>query len=202
MEKMCDLSDEELINMINNGNSLATSELFGRYRTTLKQKCRVFSASNMDYEDLLQEGMIGLYTAIQKYNASTGVPFNFLAKVCINHQILNALKASKRKKHEILNNSLSLNSIVNEESDQDKIEFMSLITSKSKTPESVLLDTEKYNIIKSLLSPLENQIFLLFLDGYTYFDIAREVGTTKKAVDNALQRIKKKLSESNDLFKN
>lgn len=201
MKNLSELSDEELIEKIKESDSQsAISELFGRYKTTLKTKCRAFSSSRLDYEDLLQEGMIGLYTAIKNFNPVSGVPFNFFAKVCINHQILTALRSNNRKKNEILNNSLSLNQTIGQESNSDhKVEFISLISSKSRNPENILLDTERYHIIKEHLSPLENQIFLLFLDGYTYFDISKELKVTKKSVDNALQRIKKKLSDVKEL---
>lgn len=201
MVNYSDVRDEELVKIIKeNRSESATGELFDRYKQSIRNKAKAFSSARLEYEDLLQEGMIGLYTAIEKYNPSSGVPFNFFAKICINHQILTALKTNNRKKHEILNNSLSLNSIVSQEKDSgSSIEFMSLITSKSRNPESVLLDTERYSIIKSNLSPLENQIFLLFIDGYTYFDIGEELKISKKSVDNALQRIKKKLSNVPEL---
>lgn len=203
MVKFNELSDEELIPLINsNRDPEATSELFDRYKGIIRQKSRVLSTPSLDYEDLLQEGMIGLYQAILKYNSDTGVPFNFLAKVCINHAMLNALKASKRKKNEVLNRSISLNSLIDlDNSESNRVEFMNLITSKAKNPESILLDTEKNYIIKSVLSPQENQIFLLFLDGYSYFDIAKELNTTTKNVDNSLQRIKKKLQKYKDTLK-
>lgn len=201
MSNFNDLSDEELIVKINETQAeSAIGELFDRYKLVLRQKCRAFSSSRLDYEDLLQEAMIGLYTAIKKFNPSSGVPFNFFAKICINHQIVTALRTNNRKKNTILNNSLSLNQTVGPDSNsENKIEFISLISSKSRNPENVILDTERYSIIKANLSPLENQIFLLFLDGYTYFDIAKELNVTKKSVDNALQRIKKKLSGINEL---
>lgn len=196
MEILANLPDEKLINLAKKDKKDdAISEIFKRYESLLKAKCRVLSSNVLDYDDLLQEGMIGIYSAIIKYDEESGVPFNYFCKVCINHQLISLIRKTKRKKHQILTNSVSLdNTSTKDDSSDKRSEFINLFSSTSRNPEDIILDTEKNNIIKSHLSPLENQIFLLFLDGYSYKDIAHEIKSTKKSVDNALQRIKKKLS--------
>lgn len=188
--KLINLSDEELVALAKNGDENAIDGLFSRYTGVVKQTARSFFLFGGDVEDLIQEGMLGLLKAIQNYNGQ--VQFKGFAPLCIKRQILTAVKTASREKHR------PLNDIVDVTSSDDNENFEGYFGDTSLEA-STLFDkretvTEIREKLKSILSNLEYEIIEFYLDGYTYAEIALKTGKSVKTVDNAVQRIRKKIA--------
>ncbi len=185
------LSDEELCDRAKSGEIESTEILINRYRVYVIKIARSYFLSNGSFDDLLQEGMIGTFRAIQTY--SDGSFRNYVLK-CIKNSVLSAVRNSNRDKNKPLINYISLSDSVD---GNDKTE---IIIDNSFDPEETFInnETEKElrSNIKNILSNYEYNILALFLEGYSYADIGDRTGKNFKSVDNALQRIRKKLSES------
>lgn len=186
-QELYKLSDEQVA-LLAKDSSEAANHLVARYRNYV-YKCAVsFFVRGAEREDLVQEGMIGLYNAIRGFNPSVSGSFSSFAAVCVRRQILSAVKASTRKKHIPLNTYVSL-------SDTDS-EGAALIKPENE-PLSLVLDKEYFSKvsvkISKMLSKLELKVLYCYLDGLTYSQIAKIIGKNEKAVDNAISRIKKKL---------
>lgn len=182
------LSDEDVAALAVGGSSVAADHLIARYRNYVYKCAASYFVIGGDREDLVQEGMIGLYKAIRDFKPNTSYSFSVFAATCIKRQIITAVKASTRKKHLPLNSYVSL-------SDTDS-EHES-VASELSEPLSVILDKEyKKRVsvkIGKKLSKLELKVLYCYLDGMSYKDIARAIGKDTKSVDNAISRIKKKL---------
>lgn len=188
------LQDEQIITLIQNGQSDATEYLLKKYAPLVKKSIRTLYLIGADTEDLSQEGMIGLFKAIQNYQTDNNASFYTFAKLCIDRQIYSAIKASNRKKHIPLNSYISFYSKINE----DEIELIdNLEAGNDSNPEQIILDRENtMNIEKILdvhLSKMEKQVLSLYLQGKSYADIGTELGKPGKSIDNAIQRIRDKV---------
>lgn len=182
-----DRSDEELLSLCS--SSVEAQEiLLERYARLVKAYARRFYLLGGDYEDLVQEGMIGLLNAIRQYQPAEG-PFSSYAPVCVRSRLISAVRAASAKKHSPLNDSVSIS-----EYSSDTV-FPDFV---SGSPEDVLLDRELYSDVLSglllLLSPLEKRVFQVYLKGLSASEIAQELGIPLKSVLNALHRIRIKAS--------
>ncbi|KYC59854.1 MAG: RNA polymerase sporulation sigma factor SigH [Heyndrickxia coagulans] len=195
-ERYGTMQDEELVERIHNGESEALDYLIQKYRNFVRAKARSYFIIGADREDIIQEGMIGLYKAIRDYREDKLTSFRAFAELCINRQMITAIKTATRQKHIPLNSYISLDKpIYDEESDRT---LMDVITgAKISNPEELILIREKYVCIEvkisELLSDLERKVLALYLDGQSYQEISEELNRHVKSIDNALQRVKKKL---------
>lgn len=190
-------ADEELIELSRNGNNDALEALINRYVGLVRQKTFRFFLVGADKEDLMQEGLIGLFKATRDYDTSYNVPFKSFAETCIMRQVATAIKAATRLKHGPLNNSISLSQPLFDD-DEEAAALMDVICRDSlPNPEEIVINKERCCImgkkIQSLLSKFEKQVLGYYLEGRTYHDIALKLDKPQKAVDNALQRIKRKI---------
>lgn len=193
------MSDEEIAVMASNGDSEATDFLLCKYMDFVRSKTRGYFLIGADTEDIIQEGMIGLFKAVRDFNLEINTSFAAFANLCIKRQIITAIKSATRKKHFPLNSYVSLNNKVYEEDDDTTLVEV-LIDKVGLSPEDILINRESYlnteNKIVSVLSNYETQVLLLYLEGKTYAVIAQELNKTEKSIDNALQRIKKKIEKN------
>ncbi len=192
-----ELKDEELLVMSSRGNKHAEEELLCRYKNYVRKKVRPYFLVGADTDDIVQEGMIGLYKAIRDYKVNKNDNFKAFADLCITRQVITAVKTSLRNKHAPLNSYISLNRPVYD--DDNSMTFYDLITKATASdPEEVVIDNETTKEINdkivNTLSKFEYLVFKRFLQGNSYAEIAEETGKTLKSIDNALQRIKKKIS--------
>jgi len=195
-EKYEIMEDEQLIESVHNGESEALDYLIHKYRNFVRAKARSYFLIGADKEDIIQEGMIGLYKAIRDYKEDKLTSFKAFAELCITRQIITAIKTATRQKHIPLNSYVSLDKpIYDEESDRT---LMDVITgAKILNPEELIINREKYDNIEGkiteLLSDLERKVLALYLDGQSYQEISEELNRHVKSIDNALQRVKRKL---------
>lgn len=188
--ELCRLNDEEVAALAKNGDSAAVEHIIARYRNFVYKTAGMYFVSGGDKEDLIQEGMIGLYKAVRDFDKSRNASFSSFASICVRRQIISAVKASTRKKHIPLNTYVSL-------SDKDDSSELGPSANETSEPLSVVLDKEyrkRISIkINKLLSKFEMRVLFFYLEGMSYAKIADAVGKDIKAVDNAICRIKKKL---------
>jgi RNA polymerase sporulation-specific sigma factor len=193
------MMDEELIDSARDGNESALEYLLKKYRSFVRAKARTYFLIGADREDIIQEGMIGLYKAIRDFNEDKLSSFRAFAELCITRQIITAIKTATRQKHIPLNSYVSLNKpIFDEESDRT---LMDVITEVSVTdPEQLIISREELNMIEckisEVLSGLEWKVLSLYLEGKSYQEIAAELNREVKSIDNALQRVKRKLERN------
>ncbi|MBO0995813.1 RNA polymerase sporulation sigma factor SigH [Bacillus sp. SD088] len=190
------LEDEELIELIQEGESEALDYLIKKYRNFVRAKARAYFLIGADREDIVQEGMIGLYKAIRDFKEDKLASFKAFAELCITRQIITAIKTATRQKHIPLNSYVSLDKpIYDEESDRTLMDVIS--GAKILDPEELLINREKIHNIEAkvmeLLSDLERKVLALYLDGRSYQEISDELDRHVKSIDNALQRVKRKL---------
>lgn len=190
------LGDDELIELIHKGESEALDFLIKKYRNFVRAKARSYFLIGADREDIVQEGMIGLYKAIRDYKDDKLASFKAFAELCITRQIITAIKTATRQKHIPLNSYVSLDKpIYDEESERTLMDVIS--GTKVLDPEELLINREKLSNIESkvmeLLSDLERKVLALYLDGQTYQEISNTLDRHVKSIDNALQRVKRKL---------
>ncbi len=194
-----EMADDKLIEVIHdNGNSVAEEVLIKRYKNFVLAKSRSYFLVGADREDIVQEGMIGLYKAIRDYRIERLASFRAFAELCITRQIITAIKAATRQKHQPLNSYISLNKpIYDEESDRTLLDILK--GSKLTNPEQLFISKETYELIEDkiyeMLSDLEFDVLQEYLKGKTYQAIADELDKHVKSVDNALQRVKRKLED-------
>ena len=190
------LTDEDVIRLARNGNQDATEYMLKKYSPLVKKSIRTLYLIGADTEDLSQEGMIGLFKAVQNYKDENQASFYTFAKVCIDRQIYSAIKASNRKKHSPLNTYISFYSRGNEE-EMQLIE--NLEASRNSNPEHVVLDQEIAsrieNLLQSRLSKMEKEVLPLYLEGLSYSEIAERLGKQAKSIDNTVQRIRDKVKK-------
>lgn len=193
MQDYNDYTDEELIEMYRtcHENTAISDYLIEKYKNLVRKKARAMYLIGAETEDLIQEGMIGLFKAIRDYQPERGSSFFSFANLCIDRQMYHAVEASNRQKHQPLNAYVSLSM----ENGEDGI-LSELVASSA---EAIVLDRENAQImqekIKKCLSPLENQVLASYLKGNDYIKIAQQLGRSPKSVDNALQRIRAKVRE-------
>ena len=190
--------DNKYIQEIKNGNIDALNKIMERYKSYVYLKAKPFFLVGAEREDIIQEGMIGLFKAIKGYNFEKDVSFRIFADLCIRRQIMTAIKASTRQKHIPLNSYLSLNKTAfDEEDDRTVIEMLDI--DSVPDPLDTITTKETYQKIGStmseVLSDFEQKVFSEYINGESYADIAKKINSHPKAVDNAVQRIKKKFDK-------
>ena len=186
-------TDEELVLKIQEGNKTLTDYLLEKYKPLVRKKTNAMYLIGGEPEDLIQEGMIGLFKAIRDYRAEKESSFFHFAVLCISRQLYSALEASNRKKHIPLNSYISLSMQENEDG-QIQEDFLFAVT---ESPEQQVIEREIWEDFKKNLtgnlSKMENQVLILYLDGHHYIKIAEIMGKSPKSIDNALQRIRQKV---------
>ena len=195
-ERFSSLSDEEIVDIYQRENNhFATDYIVQRYKNFVRSKARSYFLMSADKEDIIQEGMIGLYKATRDYNRDREVSFKSFAELCITRQIISAIKGASRQKHIPLNSYISLNKPAYDDSERTLIEVLE--TEKNLDPEEVVINREQYALIKevmeAVLSPLEWDVLRGYMDAKSYQEMAEEHHRSIKSIDNALQRVKKKM---------
>lgn len=191
------MSDEEIvIDAKDNDNTVALDYLINKYRNFVRAKARSYFLIGADREDIIQEGMIGLYKAIRDFRNDKLSSFRAFAELCVTRQIITAIKTATRQKHIPLNSYVSLNKpIYDEDSDRTLLDVLS--GSKISDPEELVISREEFIDIEEkmgeILSDLEWKVLMAYLDGKSYQEIAVELDRHVKSIDNALQRVKRKL---------
>ncbi len=191
------MSDEELVKKAQNDDNVALETILLRYKNLVASKAKTYFIAGADEDDMIQEGLIGLYNAIKKFDGERFPFFKVFALICVKRQILSAIREASRKKHKPLNSYISLDvSSVNNESDTSLSEII-LSENDLHNPESMLINQEEFNSIEtkinSSLSSFEFHVLMLYLEDRSYREIAQILKKDTKAIDNAIQRIKKKL---------
>ena len=193
------LSDEEVIVRINDdSNDVALDYLINKYRNFVRAKARSYFLIGADREDIIQEGMIGLYKAIRDFRNDKLSSFRAFAELCVTRQIITAIKTATRQKHIPLNSYISLNKpIYDEDSDRTLLDVLS--GAKVTDPEELVISREEFIDIEArmedILSDLEWRVLMYYLDGKSYQEIAIDLNRHVKSIDNALQRVKRKLEK-------
>ena len=193
-----EMKDEDVVQLAQNQDKLAMEYLLTRYKNFVRSRARRYFLVGADHEDIVQEGMIGLYNAIRDYQPERLSSFHAFAELCITRQIITAIKTATRQKHGPLNNYISLNSPMYEE-DSDRTLLDVITENDNQNPEEMIVGRENLFILlqkaNTLLSPLEQQVLFAYLDGKTYQEMAALLNRGVKTVDNALQRVKHKLEK-------
>jgi len=192
--------DEELVLMAQNGDDAAQEYLLDKYKSLVRAKSRAYFLIGADTEDIIQEGMIGLYKAVRDYNEEKNASFRSFAELCVNRQMITAIKAATRQKHQPLNSYVSLNKpVYEEESEQTYMDFLQSSSGSLLNPEALLIGQENKSFLEDQmvknLSSFETRVLILYLQGRSYFEIAHVLDKPEKSIDNALQRVKKKLEK-------
>ena len=192
--------DEELVLMAQKGDEAAQEHLLNKYKSLVRAKSRAYFLIGADTEDIIQEGMIGLYKAVRDYNEERNASFRSFAELCVNRQMITAIKAATRQKHQPLNSYVSLNKpVYEEESEQTYMDFLQSSSDSQLNPETLLIGQENKHFLEDQmvknLSSFETRVLVLYLQGRSYFEIAHVLDKPEKSIDNALQRVKKKLEK-------
>jgi len=191
--------DYELVDMAKKGDKCAINKLIEKYSIMVKAKAKTYFLVGADKEDIIQEGLIGLYKAIRDYNEEKTCSFRHFADICVTRQIITAIKTATRQKHIPLNTYISLNRPMFEEESERTLYDM-VTTSLDNDPEGLVIDKEAYKAIedkiKKTLSKFEEEVFRRYLSGQSYSNIAISLDKDAKSVDNAIQRVKKKLEKN------
>lgn len=193
-----DMPDNEIVKLAQDGEGLALEFMLNKYKNFVRARARSYFLIGADHEDIVQEGMIGLYKAVRDYKPDKLASFRAFAELCMTRQIITAIKTATRQKHIPLNSYVSLNKPIYDE-DSDRT-LMDVITERRETnPEELLISREDYARIESkigsMLSSLEQDVLMSYLDGKSYQEIAKELDRHVKSIDNALQRVKRKLEK-------
>lgn len=190
------LCDEDIVEIAKLGDDYAQEFLMNKYKNFVRAKARSYFLIGADREDIIQEGMIGLYKAIRDFRCDKLSSFRAFAELCITRQIITAIKTATRQKHIPLNSYVSLNKpIYDEDSDRTLLDVIS--GSKVTDPEELIISREEFDDIEQkmgqILSPLEWKVLAYYLEGKSYQEIAVDLRRHVKSIDNALQRVKRKL---------
>lgn len=191
-------SDESLVELVHAGRSDALDYLIRKYHYFVRMKARSYFLVGADREDIIQEGMIGLYKAIRDFRADKLSSFRAFAELCITRQIITAIKTATRQKHIPLNSSVSLDKPVYE--DESERTLLDMLTGPElDDPADLMVHREDFNRLEeevnNVLSTLERQVLALYLEGRSYQEISDKLDRQVKSIDNALQRIKRKLEQ-------
>ena len=192
MKQYDGIKDEELIFRFKNGESEILDYLMEKYKNMVRKKARTMFLIGGENDDLIQEGMIGLFKAVRDYQPDKDATFQTFASICVDRQIYNEIQSSNRQKHQPLNSYVSL-------SEQDGENEEHLGDTWVENPESIIIDQENVENLEqeitTTLSPMENQVLEYYLAGNGYGEIAELMGKTPKSIDNALRRIRTKIKE-------
>lgn len=191
------LKDEQTVLLSQQGNSRATDYILNKYTNFVRAKARTYYLTGGDKEDIIQEGMIGLFKAVRDFK-SNSASFRSFAELCITRQIITAVKTSTRLKHKPLSNYISLSKPVYDGDDEKTLMDIFIVNNKID-PEEIMINKERITALENkateLLSKFELTVFLQYIEGFTYSKIAKNLGKSEKSIDNALQRIKKKIEK-------
>lgn len=191
------IEDEELVSLAQDGDSRAFSALLERHQDSVRIKARSYFLMGADYEDIVQEGMIGLFKAIRDYRDDRQASFKAFAEICVTRQIITAVKTATRQKHIPLNSYVSLSNPVYPADDSDRVFLDFIATDPTEDPVEVVISDEEIASLKDnfgkMLSDLETEVLHRYMEGDSYQDIADELDRHVKSIDNALQRIKRKV---------
>ena len=201
-ECYADKTDEEIALLARDGDDQAQEVLLNKYKNFVRSKARSYFLIGADHEHIVQEGMIGLFKAIRDFRPDKLSSFRAFAELCVTRQIITAIKTATRQKHIPLNSYVSLNRpIYDEESDRTLMDVLSEV--QMAGPEELLISQEDYssveNRISEVLSDLEMEVLTSYLEGKSYQEIAHDLNRHVKSIDNALQRVKRKLEKSLDI---
>ena len=196
VEQFEKMSDEQLVEQVHQGNTDALDFLITKYRLFVKSKAKSYFLIGADKEDIVQEGMIGLYKAIRDFKGDKLSSFRAFAELCITRQIITAIKTATRQKHIPLNSYVSLDKpIYDEESERTLMDI--IMSPVTVDPEHIIINQEDYSRLENkmgeVLSELELQVLSRYLAGQSYYEISGELNRHVKSIDNALQRVKRKL---------
>lgn len=190
-------ADEELIDRLRRGEAGIMDYICDKYKNLVRKKAKSMYILGGDNEDLIQEGMIGLFKAVRDYDAGRDASFFTFAELCISRQLYTAVQASRRKKHAPLNTYISLSTEAYEDRESGRELLEQLTVGIGQNPEEAFLDKERVadleERIQKELSTFENQVLDLYLTGMSYTQIAKVLGRDEKSTDNALQRLKLKI---------
>jgi RNA polymerase sporulation-specific sigma factor len=191
-------SDEELVLRYRSGEENAIEVIFERYKNLVRKKAKAMYLAGGDSDDLIQEGMIGLYKAVRGYHAQKEASFSTFASMCINRQMITAVTASNRKKNTPLNTYISIDTPA--EKGDSEVRLLDVLQPEiEQNPEKLLIDREYAKDLQTrlyeVLSPFETQVLDLYLEGKDYIQIADTLKRSSKSVDNALQRIRTKIKK-------
>lgn len=203
--KYSNLTDEQIVTEIKQGDEYALSYLLEKYKELVNMKVGKYFMVGAEKEDIMQEGMIGLYKAIKNFDTKKQNSFKTFANLCIERQLITAIKTSNRQKHMPLNSYLSLNMAAYDNNEDDSVELMDTFNSNTiEDPLETIMKKEYYeqihNNIEKSLSKFEKQVLDRFMKGESYNVIAKRLDSPVKSVDNAIQRIRKKAVKN--MFKN
>jgi RNA polymerase sporulation-specific sigma factor len=192
------MADEELLCSIQGGDDKALEYLINKYKNFVRAKARSYFLIGADREDIIQEGMIGLYKSIRDFRGDKLSSFKAFAELCITRQIITAIKTATRQKHIPLNSYISLDKPIYDE-DSDRTLLDVICGTKVTDPEELIINQEEFDDIEfkmgEILSDLERKVLMLYLDGRSYQEIAVDLKRHVKSIDNALQRVKRKLEK-------
>ena len=197
-ERVSQMMDEEVCALAQQSDGYALEYLLNRYKNFVRSRARSYFLIGADHEDIVQEGMIGLYKGIRDFRPDKLASFRAFAELCITRQIITAIKTATRQKHIPLNSYVSLNKpIFDEESDRTLLDVIS--EGRITNPEELLIGQEELSSIESrigeMLSDLEWEVLTAYLEGRSYQEIAADLGRHVKSIDNALQRVKRKMEK-------
>ena len=192
------MTDEEIVEYAGAGDLNAQEFLINKYKNFVRSKARTYFLLGGDKEDLIQEGMIGMYKAIRDFRSDKLSSFRAFAELCITRQIITAIKTATRQKHIPLNSYVSLNKPIYDE-DSDRTLLDVITGTKITDPEELIISREEFDNIEEkmgeILSSLEWKVLMFYLEGKSYQEIAEDLGRHVKSIDNALQRVKRKLEK-------
>ncbi|MBQ2801166.1 MAG: RNA polymerase factor sigma-70 [Lachnospiraceae bacterium] len=190
--------DEEIIRRIQAGEQELTDDIMDKYKYLVKKKAKALYILGGDNDDLIQEGMIGLFKAIRDFDCGQDYSFYAFAEICIARQMYSAMKAAGRQKHVPLNTYISFHTMIGGEGEEG--ELMDVLKSLDKTPEELVIRREDLEqlaeVIEQKLSFMEKEVLDLYISGISYKEIAKILGKSEKSIDNALQRMKGKLADT------
>ena len=199
-------SDEDLIKKVNAGDNEALEYLLNKYKDIVNMKVSRYFIVGAEKEDIIQEGLIGLYKAIKNFDAEKQNSFKSFANLCVERQLITAIKSSNRQKHMPLNSYLSLNMNAYDDTDDDTSIYEVFDANVIEDPLDTITKKEYYenveSIIEKSLSPFERQVLNELVKGHSYTTIAEKLDSPVKSVDNAIQRIRKKTSKNMNIENN
>lgn len=191
-------TDEALIDMLRSGDAEIADYLMEKYKPLVRKKTNAMYLIGGETEDLIQEGMIGLFKAMRDFDPQKEVSFFAFAELCINRQLYSALEASNRKKHMPLNTYISFSN----QEDADGMNLEQMLTDETASPEQMMIENESkeefFQRLQERLSPMEKKVLYLYLEGHTYTQIAEIMEKAPKSIDNSLQRIRAKIISLKD----
>lgn len=199
-----DMSDEEVVELANSNNAMAFEFLIYKYKNFVRGKARSYFLVGADRDDIVQEGMIGLFKAVRDYDIAKQASFRSFAEICITRQIITAIKSATRQKHIPLNSYVSLNKpMYEEESGRTLLDIIE--ENRVTDPMELFIGREEmdkiYLTIGEMLSELELRSLMSYIDGKSYNEIALELDRHEKSIDNALQRVKRKMEKCLEAYK-